>query len=237
LGWEDGLHESTYNPKRTLTAVERAELDAEHRERAAYWDEVYRNLRIDAQACARSMRFSPTFGDPPEPNKFEDTVSKSLDDYRSGRALMEHMGADRLIDPATTGMLLAIRRGLIEETGAATIGDYVLIDMAVIAFASAMRLQSIVGNAALIIESEMFGQPSLRAKWRRGYGYRPEDIQGLAVEEHVRRLCEQIMPLVERFNRMGREGLEALGRTRQAPSLAVERAKAINIVVVASRGT
>jgi hypothetical protein len=44
------------------------------------------------------------------------------------------------------------------------------------------------------------------------------------------------MPLVERFNRMGREGLEALGRMRQAPSLAVERAEAINVVLIAPRG-
>jgi len=233
LGWEDGLDKATYNPKRTLTAVERAELDAEHRAHVAYWDDVYGRLKVDAQACARSMRFSPTFGDPPEPNKFEDIVSKSLDDYRSGRALMEHMGADRLIDPATTGMLLAIRRGLLEETNVATIGDYVLTDMAVIAFASAMRIQSIVGNLALVLEGDLFGQPSLRAKWRQECGGRPD---GLAVDEHVRRLREQIMPLVERFNRMGREGLEALGRTRQTPSLAVERAEAINIVLVASTG-
>ena len=236
LGWEDGLDEATYNPRRTLTAVERAEIEAQHREHVAYWDDVYRQLALDAQACARSMRFSPTFGDPLEPNKFENIVSKSLDDYRSGRALMEHMGADRLIDPATTGMLLAIRRGLIEETSAATIGDYVVIDMAVIAFASAMRLQSIVGNLALVLEGELFGQPSLRAKWRKGYGGRPENIQGLAVEEHVQRLREQIMPLVERFHRLGREGIEALGRTRQAPSLAVERAEAINFVLVAPLG-
>jgi len=160
----------------------------------------------------------------------------TLDNYRSGRALMEHMGADRLVDPATTGMLLAIRRGLIEETGASTISEYVLIDMVVMAFANAMRLQSIIGNTALILEGEMFGQPILRAKWRKAYGGWPENIQGLAVEEHVRRLGEQIMPLVERFHRMGREGIEALNRMRQAPSLAVERAEAISVVLVAPAG-
>jgi hypothetical protein len=40
------------------------------------------------------------------------------------------------------------------------------------------------------------------------------------------------MPLVERFNRMGRKGIEALGRMRHVPSLAVERAEAIDIVLV-----
>ena len=74
---------------------------------------------------------------------------------------MDHLGADRLIDPALTGMLLGIRRGLIEEMGAVSMSDFVLIDMAVIGFASAMRVQSMIGNTALVLESEMFGQPTL----------------------------------------------------------------------------
>jgi hypothetical protein len=40
------------------------------------------------------------------------------------------------------------------------------------------------------------------------------------------------MPLVEQINRLGREAIEALSRMRQAPSLAVERTKAISIVLV-----
>ena len=59
---------------------------------------------------------------------------------------MDHLGADRLIDPPLTGMLLAIRRGLIEEMNAASMADYVLIDMAVIAFTNAMRVQSMLGT-------------------------------------------------------------------------------------------
>jgi hypothetical protein len=90
---------------------------------------------------------------------------------------MDQLGADRLIDAPTAGMLLAIRRGLIEETNATSASELVLIDMAVLAYANAMRLQSMIGNTALLIETEMFGQPTLRAKWKKQYGGRPEDIQ------------------------------------------------------------
>jgi hypothetical protein len=41
-------------------------------------------------------------------SELRDIVGRSLDDYRSGQ-----------FDPAFTGMLLAIRRGLIEEVAAA----------------------------------------------------------------------------------------------------------------------
>jgi hypothetical protein len=102
--------------------------------------------------------------------------------------------------------------------------DYMLVDMAVIAFANAMRVQSVIGNTALILESEMFCQPTLRAKWRTEYGGRPEDIRGLAVEEHVKRLGEMLLPMAERFHRMAEGAVEALRRQRQAPAVEVERA-------------
>src|SRR5271156_1869393 len=104
-----------------------------------------------------------------------------------------------------------------ERTGADRYG--------VVAYANAMRLQAMIGNTALIIESEMFGQPTLRAKWKNEYGGRPEDIQGLAVEEHVARLRDQLLPLVERAQRAARESIEAIGHMRQVPSMRVERAE------------
>jgi hypothetical protein len=171
----------------------------------------------------------------PQLNSTEDweaTVTKALVEYRSGRSLMDQLGADRLLDAPTAGMLLAIRRSLIEETSATSAGEMVLIDMAVIAYANAMRFQSMIGNTALVLEAEMFGQPSLRAKWKKKYGARPEDISGLAVEEHVARLRDKLLPLVEKSHRIARESIEAISRLRQAPSLSVERSEAIGIVLV-----
>src|SRR5271168_1912348 len=129
---------------------------------------------------------------------------KAAEDYRSGIGLIDQFGASGLLDPAMVGMLIAIRRGLFEETNASSARELALIDMAVVAYANAMRLQSMIGNTALIIESEMFGQPTLRAKRKNEYGGRPEDIQGLAVEEHVARLRDQLLPLVERAHRTAR---------------------------------
>ncbi len=163
---------------------------------------------------------------------WHEIVGRCLDDYRSGRSLMDHLGADRLIDPALTGMLLAIRRGLVEEVNAVSMSDYVLIDMAVIAFANEMRIQSMIGNTALILESEMFGQPTLRARWRKEYGYRPEDIRGLAVDDHVARLRDDLLPLAERFHRMAEAGIEALRRQRREPSVEVERSATVAVCVV-----
>jgi transposase len=162
---DDAARRAVYNNRtRLLSAVARQafKLRAELVERgfALILDRggmVHAALRRDAQSCARSMCHSPLLG---KADEWDNIVGRSLDDYRSGRSLMDHLGADRLIDPPLTGMLLAIRRGLIEEIHAASMADYVLIDTTVIAFANAMRVQSIIGNTSLIIESEMFGQPN-----------------------------------------------------------------------------
>ena len=230
---DDTLGQPSAGPPPVLTAAERTEIEARHGEDRERRDRVYDQLLLDAQACGRAMQYSPRLDNLVE---WHGAVSKSLEDYRSGRSLMDHLGAARLLDPATTGMLLAIRRGLIEENNATSIAQYVLIDMAVIAIANAMRLQSIVGNTSLIIEGELFGQPTLRAKWENVNSGRPPEIKGLAVDEHVAKLRDSIMPLVERFHRMGRESIDALIRMRLAPAMSVERAAPVTIVLSAAAG-
>jgi hypothetical protein len=222
------LGDPSSDPLPALTEREIAEIEERARERRQYWDTVYASLKRDARSTARSMRFLP-FG---KPEDWDEIMGRSLDDYRSGRSLMDHLGADRLIDPALSGMLLAIRRGLIEEVGATSMADYVLVDMVVIAFANTMRIQSMIGNTALILESEMFCQPTLRARWKKDYGYRPEDIRGLAVDDHVARLRDNLLPLAERFHRMAEAGIEGLRRQRREPSIEVERAVPISLRIV-----
>jgi hypothetical protein len=103
VGPEPRLGEAANEPLPPLTAEKVKAIEARAHERHEYWNRVHAGLRHDAQSFARSMRNSPLFGDPGE---WEDIVDRSLDDYRSGRSLMEHFGADRLIDPPLTGMLL-----------------------------------------------------------------------------------------------------------------------------------
>jgi hypothetical protein len=95
-----------------------------------------------------------------------------------------------------------------------------------------MRIQSMIGNTTLILESEMFCQPTLRARWRKDYGYRPDDIRGLAVDDHVARLCDHLLPLAERFQRMAEAGIEGRRRQRREPSVDVEQAVPISLRIV-----
>jgi hypothetical protein len=207
--------------------IERAEVQARFREHRAAQDRTYQRLLDDAQACARAMRAAPLLDNDAA---WEAAVVKAADDLRSGRALMDQLGADRLIDPTMAGRLLALRRGLIDDTNASSAGDFILIDMAVIAYANGMRLEAMVGNQSLLIEAELFGQPSLNAKWKDRYGGPEGDAQRLAVEDQVRLLRDRLLPLVERFHRMARESVAAIAGIRRAPNLRIERDETITIV-------
>jgi hypothetical protein len=126
--------------------------------------------------------------------------------------------------------LLVIRRGLIEETGATSTSELALIDMAVCAYANAMRIQSIIGNTALLLEAELFGQASLQSRYENDHDDRSSDR--LSAEDHVAALRERLLPSVEKFHRVARESIEAVGRIRKAPAMRVERTEAISIVLI-----
>jgi hypothetical protein len=55
---------------------------------------------------------------------------------------------------------------------------------------------------------------------------------GLAVEEHVARLRDQLLPLAEKAQRLARENIEAIGRMSRQPAMTVERAEKINVVLI-----
>jgi hypothetical protein len=101
--------------------------------------------------------------------------------------------------------------------------------MAVTAFANAMRIQSMIGITSLIIEGEMFGQPTLRAIWKNEYGGRPEDIKGLAVEHYVAHVRDRLLLLAVAFHAMAREAIESINRLRRSRASAVERAAPIKL--------
>jgi hypothetical protein len=225
---DERLGESPREPMPEMSAAERAEIEAQLCEGRDRSNHLYQELLLNAQACAWHNPLPTT----ESMDTWESTISEALEDFRSGRSLMAQLGADRLLHPRTAATFLAMRRGLIEEFSAASVSELTLVDAAVLASANAARIEAIIGNTTLLIESEMFGQQAMRAKWKKTHGSSNERINGLAVDEHIAMLRDRLMPLAERFHRMARESLEALSRMREAASLSVERAEAVQILLI-----
>jgi hypothetical protein len=103
-----------------------------------------------------------------------------------------------------------------------------VIDLAAMTYANALRVQGWIGDLSLVIEHELFAEDSLKLKLRQQYG---PHFDGFAVEEALRRLREHLLPLCERVNRQLLQNLQALqrGRPGSAPMVAIGQAGHVNV--------
>lgn len=203
-----------------------AEAERRFREWEKQRDAEYRRLLDDARQVVRATR--GWFGSDRD-QKWLDACAKALEAQRSGRHIIEQLGAERHIDPKLMANLWAFREGLIADTGAGTAGELALVDLAVVAYANVLRVQGWVGNWSLHAEREAFGQMGLGAEFEERYGPAGERIRGLAVEQYVARISDDLLPLVERFHRMVHEALRTLRELRPVPSARVERSRPMAI--------
>jgi hypothetical protein len=149
----------------------------------------------------------------------------SREEYRSGRFLLERLGAERHLDPELVATLWHLRQGLLDDT--ASVAEQMLADLTVLAYYHVLRVQGWIGDLALHVEHEFFGQESPTPKFPWEYGQAP----GLAVEDQIRRLAEQLLPLLDRANRMVLRNLKAMQELRQGPTpaVAIGRAEQVNV--------
>ena len=195
-------------------------------------DEVDRQrtqLRHQAQAV---MRASAGWGSVTTEPEWQKVCEEAREQYASGQFLLERLGAERHLDPVLMAVLLTIRQQLIEDTGAQGMHELMLVDMTVLSYYNALRVQGWVGDSAFWVEHELFGGESPTAKLEEQHGRR---IEGLAAEERVKRISESLLPLLDRTNRMLVRNLRALRELRQGPVPAVAIGQAGQVNVAAAQ--
>ncbi len=126
-------------------------------------------------------------------------------------------------------VLWGLRQQLVEDFDARTAWELMLIDLAVVAYHHSLRVQGWIGDASLHIEHEFFTLDSPTARLRERHG--TTAVGKLNVEDTVQRLTQQLMPLLDRSNRMLLRNLRAIRDLRRtpAPSVAIGRADQINV--------
>ena len=93
------------------------------------------------------------------------TIVQADTDLQSGAFLIERLGGQRYLDPSLMGALVVLRRQLIEEHGACTAAEMMMIDSAILSYYHMLKINGWVGNLAVAAESEMFGRASLTTRW------------------------------------------------------------------------
>jgi hypothetical protein len=216
-------HRSSHLPERL--AQDGADLKAEFQaaRQADRWH--YTQLRKHARAVMHAME---GWGRIRSPEEWQAACEDAAERYQSGRFLIERLGAERFLDPQLMATLWQLRQGLLEEYGAESPAMTMVIDLTVMAYYNALRVEGWIGDLSLVIEQELFAEDSLKVKLRQQYG---AQFDGFAVEESLRRLREQLLPLCERANRQLLQNLQALQKPRpgSSPMVAIGRAGQVNV--------
>ena len=151
----------------------------------------------------------------------------SQEQYMSGRFFLDRLGAERHLDPKLMATLGSLRQTIIAEWGISTAAEMMLLDLALLGYYHTLRVQGWIGDLALHIERQFFGQDAFAAEGEERA--RPEKRR--SVDDHVRRLGEQLMPLLDRTNRMFIRNLKAIKELRQGlvPAIAIARAEQVTV--------
>jgi hypothetical protein len=120
---------------------------AEYERRLA---ERHERLMGDARAAYRAM---DGWGTVKSREDWEQTVERARDEYDQGAFLIDRLGAECHLDPPLIAVLLRLRRGLIDEHGATTAAELMVIDLAVLSYYHTLRINGWVGNFAALIET------------------------------------------------------------------------------------
>ncbi len=215
----------------TIDEQRRSEVFAAEYERRIA--ERKKRLLGDTRAVWRAMDGWARVGDE---EQWRGMVAKADDDIETGQFLIDRLGADRHLDPEMMAALLVLRRRLIDEYGADGAAEIMLIDVAVISYYHTLRINGWIGNVSTRLEGEFFQSDGLGVvvEGQRKSAWDVK-IKGLRVIELAERLGEQLMPLLDRSNRMMLRNLKALHARRHVPTPTVSIGTAGQVNVAAAQ--
>jgi hypothetical protein len=104
-----------------------------------------------------------------------------------------------------------------------------LIDLAVVTYHTALKIQHLIGNCVLLTETDLFRDGGPDPAYRKRYGHEVAD--GFGVEQTADKLALVLLPLFERANRGLIRNLRALRdlRAPALPAVAIGRVGQMNV--------
>jgi hypothetical protein len=195
-----------------------------------YREGKVKKLRYDAHALWKAM---DGWKHVQSDQDWQRVCERAADEYRSGHFFLEQLGAQRYLEPPLFATLWILRDSIIEDMGAQTSIEYMLIDLMLIGYYNTLRMQTWLGNLALETEREFFSEtgPTVRFKKYHGRVASDHEAEGLYIERRLSYANHTLLPLLDRCNRMMIRNMRALQELRRGPAatLAIGKADQVNV--------
>lgn len=145
---------------------------------------------------------------------------EALEGYVEGRFFVERIGRYREVDATLAATLSNMRQAWIKEYDVKTVPEFVLLDMALVSYYHFLRIHTEIGDLEGSIEWSYFildAPTTTRKEDNERTFYTTEKIESRArLEDTVDRLKENLLPFLDRFNRMFIRNLKALRDLKRA---------------------
>lgn len=141
---------------------------------------------------------------------------EALEGYVKGRFFVERIGRYKEVDPTLAATLLNMRQAWIKEYDIKTVPEFILMDMALASYYHYLRINTEIGDLEGSIEWSYFilDAPTKTTTRKEGnvrtFQTTEERESRARLEDLVDRLKENLLPFLDRFNRMFIRNLKAL---------------------------
>jgi len=112
--------------------------------------------------------------------------------------LIEQLGAERYVEPSVVIAIQVIRENLIEDLDIRNAAEFMIMDMALIAYYNTLKAQRMLGDLAIQIERELFRGESLSANMKN-QGWVVDDFK---VEAMLDRASDKLLAQIDRGYQM-----------------------------------
>jgi len=195
---------------------------------AAWWDARRATGQAVIDAAERTYAAMHGWNGVPTQEAWQQLQDQTAEDWENGAALLTMLGGARFIEPERAALCLLLWRQFIQEYQAQGPAEYLTIAMAVLSFDHFLRVNSLVHNIEARVETEIFGMPDLRTVNQPDPSARV--VKGLTATQLVEQLGHDLLPLLDRLNRLVIRNLRALRELKGGPlSLTVANYGQVNV--------
>ena len=140
---------------------------------------------------------------------------QTVEDWESGVGLLQMLGGERFVEPERAALCLMLWDDFRTKYQPQGPAEYMLVAMAVLSFDHFLRVNGLVHGIQARLESEFFGLESLTTD--RSPHRMDRSVRGLTAEQIVDQLGMNLLPLLDRLNRLVIRNLRVLRELKSTP--------------------
>lgn len=162
---------------------------------------------LEKKKCDLSFRNTMEWAGITSQAELDEMSVKVMERYRNGDFFMERIGRYREVDISLALTVMGLRTQWIAEAEIKTVQEFMLLDMAFIAYFHFIRLNEMINNLMANIEWDVFALDAPQFKGNAPYDTKKNKLTAEALAWRIREVLE---PVLEQYNRMFTRNVKTL---------------------------